>query len=356
MTKIVTLIALFFSSQVFAAAPIPPLNAVIPKWIQSKIDIQRKMKNATNKGVDTTGLPQSVDMRHFDTQVKSQFGGTCTTFGLMAAMENFIVQAQKLAPAQVDLSERHFWSLYEQYNVDVAIATAQKNYITEEAYWPQDRTSPLADYKLHAGTKLLKVNFINDDVNKALKALAAGHPIYIGSSVTTSFANCDKEMSVTSAATGGGHAIAVVGYKLDPKVVGGGYFLIKNSWGNDCGDKGYQYYPFNYCLRDDMYCTMWEISGVETTFGEQKPVVITDDSFMVKKEVAKSWWSRTRYITLNIASGVREMQQVVGVSYNGEAVLAPYTWKKTTQKLPLMITVVIKFKDGKTITKVVNIE
>lgn len=37
----------------------------------------------------------------------------------------------------------------------------------------------------------------------------------------------------------GGHAILIVGYQDDPSVEGGGYFIVKNSWGTGWGESGY---------------------------------------------------------------------------------------------------------------------
>jgi C1A family cysteine protease len=37
----------------------------------------------------------------------------------------------------------------------------------------------------------------------------------------------------------GGHAILIVGYQDDPSVDGGGYFIVKNSWGTGWGEGGY---------------------------------------------------------------------------------------------------------------------
>jgi hypothetical protein len=43
-----------------------------------------------------------------------------------------------------------------------------------------------------------------------------------------------------------GHSVDLVGYRKSTGFPGGGYFVIRNSWGADWGDKGYGYMPFSY--------------------------------------------------------------------------------------------------------------
>jgi hypothetical protein len=43
-----------------------------------------------------------------------------------------------------------------------------------------------------------------------------------------------------------GHSVDLVGYRKDSKYPGGGYFVIRNSWGKSWGDEGYGYMPFSY--------------------------------------------------------------------------------------------------------------
>ena len=75
-------------------------------------------------------------------------------------------------------------------------------------------------------------------------------------------ANCDTMVDPKSKKTSGEHVMAAVGYKLDDKISGGGYFILKNSWGTDCGDNGYIYYPFALCKRSDLYCYFIEVDTV----------------------------------------------------------------------------------------------
>ena len=46
-----------------------------------------------------------------------------------------------------------------------------------------------------------------------------------------------------------GHAVALVGYGRGSQFPGGGYFIFRNSWGENWGDHGYGYMPFEYVLK-----------------------------------------------------------------------------------------------------------
>lgn len=43
-----------------------------------------------------------------------------------------------------------------------------------------------------------------------------------------------------------GHSVVIVGYKKLSSYPGGGFFIIRNSWGTDYGDKGYGFLSFEY--------------------------------------------------------------------------------------------------------------
>lgn len=48
----------------------------------------------------------------------------------------------------------------------------------------------------------------------------------------------------------GGHAVFVCGYQTDPKAPGGGWLIVKNSWGDGWGDHGFFYLPYSYVTPD----------------------------------------------------------------------------------------------------------
>lgn len=55
-----------------------------------------------------------------------------------------------------------------------------------------------------------------------------------------------KTVNVPDLKVSGGHAMVLVGYCDDEAVPGGGYFTVRNSWGEDWGDGGYAKMPYAY--------------------------------------------------------------------------------------------------------------
>lgn len=50
----------------------------------------------------------------------------------------------------------------------------------------------------------------------------------------------------------GGHAVCAVGYDDEKKSV-----LVRNSWGDDWGEKGYCWVPYTYIKDPNLSCDMW---------------------------------------------------------------------------------------------------
>ncbi|HLW77508.1 MAG TPA: C1 family peptidase, partial [Bryobacteraceae bacterium] len=78
-----------------------------------------------------------------------------------------------------------------------------------------------------------------DDVRKVL---SAGCPVHVAMNTGSSFSDVGRD-GLFNAAEGpsgrhGRHAMLIVGYT-------GNYYIVKNSWGESWGDKGYCYVPKN---------------------------------------------------------------------------------------------------------------
>ncbi len=114
-----------------------------------------------------------------------------------------------------------------------------------QEYWPDDDASPrareamldqdAADHRLSGIPWPIAI----DDVKKAL---SAGCPIHVAMNTGEAFSNVGRDGQFNAAERPSGrhgrHAMLIVGYT-------GNFFIVKNSWGTDWGDKGYCYVPKN---------------------------------------------------------------------------------------------------------------
>lgn len=236
-----------------------PLHVVISKEKQVKMKALKHQKRHSQKAETPIELPQSIDLRSFDSPIRNQWDGTCTAHGMIETMEN---QINRDHPKSF-LSTRYFWSQYEQYDAGVAIQSASQNLQIDNTYWPQDSAiAVMKNLDQYGKYQLTDYDDLQSDTDLVIKALAQKFPVYIAMQVPSDMASCRSTIRYTTSLVDGGHALSVVGYQMNDSVQGGGYFIIKNSWGTDCGDEGYQYLPIGLCDRDDMYCLFWSVKKV----------------------------------------------------------------------------------------------
>jgi C1A family cysteine protease len=224
-------------------------------------EVVRALSSSANRAPASVAFSISqtdVDLRAFDSPIESQFGGTCSAFAVASAMDNSL-KAQGSTKA---VSKRHLWSTYGVYDVDAAVKAASKYDLVEYASWPT-YGNRAADYRDHMTLKMTQSVGHEYNLDGALRGLDQNHPVVMAIQVPKDLSNCKPTVSATSPRTKGQHVVEVAGYHLDSSVAGGGYLIVKNSWGTQCGDKGYQYYPFALCQRKDLYCYFVEVAGVQ---------------------------------------------------------------------------------------------
>lgn len=258
-------------------------TTLIPEKIFFPENLIKDIKSKKSISEQKLDGKDGVDLRSRDLAAVSQWNGTCTAHGLVAAIEN-------MAQNRVKLSERHIWDEYQSYSCDTAIKTwsGTGKCIAKDECWEHDYRAPLDKYlsKECCHTYLKRTTYLDDSIQSAINALILERPVYLATSVSRSMLNCDTAISAKSSGTGGGHALAIVGYVFDKMIYGGGYFIIKNSWGDKCGDKGYQYLPFGHCQRQDFYCLFWSIDDV----GVDKNPTPTPEPINRCAEWKRIWW------------------------------------------------------------------
>lgn len=205
--------------------------------MEDMFKLKKSFSQKSVRAVDISKLPEDVDMRIKDTPVKSQGSeGTCTAFGLTATQEATHCSLDQ--QCNLNLSERHRWNMYKKYSADVALGTIASP-IAPETICPYTSSSCPATVKQYAKYQIGKM-FRLSTKSDVLNALAQGKHVYFWSQTPAQMVNCSKTIT-SGSMSDGGHAYKISGYfnKADPVLI------VKNSWGSNCADNGFQYMKFN---------------------------------------------------------------------------------------------------------------
>lgn len=205
-----------------------------------------------------TNEREIIDLRSNDTAIRNQGSeGTCTAFATVAAMENLV---SRFYAEKIDISERHHWTTYADYQVTSSLSKAKAAPIVSEASWPYNGRKPSGSLTKLGIAKLNASKTTKLSLQPVVDSLRKGNPVVIGVGVLSSMMNPKQGGIITggTARRGAGHALAITGAIIDARVPGGGYFILKNSWGRSWGDNGYGYASFDYCQRT--WCSAYETS------------------------------------------------------------------------------------------------
>lgn len=220
--------------------------------------------------------PKSVvDLRHLASPVEDQLHlGSCVGQAIVGAFELMINQ---LYPGKfIDLSRLFVYynaRLYEggyYLNEDVGayvrdgIKAVNKWGVCAERLWPyvvEEFASPpsIQSYE-DAKSRIIRNYYRVYSVEDMIDAMNKGYPVVISMNVYDSFYNLSYpgldvlDMPSSYEDLIGGHAVALVGYDLDKKML-----LARNSFGLDWGDRGYFWIPFDYAVKDLMDCWVFTI-------------------------------------------------------------------------------------------------
>jgi len=226
----------------------------------------------------STTLRESVDLREWDSLVEDQGTlGSCTGNAIANAYE--LQVKQKYPDKFVELSR-----LFVYYNtrllegtssIDIgatlsnSIYSVQQFGICSEQLWPYDiskfNVAPTEScYKDGIARKIVNPQFLKT-IDDALQILNLNKPVVLGINVYYDFLFLDSESSVIPFPeyydVGNGHAMAIVGYNLRTKK-----FLAKNSFGNQWGDNGYCWVPFDYLSHEVIEMWSFDITDQSSTF------------------------------------------------------------------------------------------
>jgi C1A family cysteine protease len=137
-----------------------------------------------------------------------------------------------------------------------------------ESTWPYTiskfKTKPTQQcYTYATGTTIQEYARVPQDLQSFKRTLAENNPIVFGFAVYESFEG--KAIAetgiftypVSSEKMVGGHAVVLVGYDDATQC-----FIVRNSWGNRWGDKGYFYMPYGYVIDPNFSFDFWTLKKV----------------------------------------------------------------------------------------------
>ena len=203
-------------------------------------------------------LPAKVDLRDLCSPVVDQWDlGACTAFAVAKGMREML-QAKR-GETRTPLSALYLY--YEtrklRGTVDMdsgatitdTMTAIAKSGVAPEAAWPYDpmvfdQKPPALAYQ-GAGAHKLTTGLQLAGLEDIKKSLAKGQPVAFGFKVYKPFRDIGPDGKFEMPQNGdvfvGGHAVAVVGYDNQKRVL-----IVRNSWGTEWGDKGYFYMPYDY--------------------------------------------------------------------------------------------------------------
>lgn len=221
-------------------------------------------KRYAAKASGVKALPPKVDLRPLMTQVEDQGELSSCVANAVAGAYEYLVKRHRGDDAY-DVSR-----LFIYYNarkksgsedddggsiIADAIESLKEDGACSEETWPYDmdqvNEEPAEEAYNEAAEFLVEdMQLVPTTLDGWRGALAEGYPIIFGLSLYESFDKHKKRGLVptpspkeTSRASHGGHSMLCVGYSDPDKV-----FIVRNSWGESWGDKGYCYIPYDYLM------------------------------------------------------------------------------------------------------------
>ncbi len=212
-------------------------------------------------------IPPSVDLRNLCSPVRDQGQlGSCTGFAMGTGLREFLEikcgspsPMVELAPMFLYYEERKLEHTIQEDSgaaIRDGLKVLAKIGVCPEVDYPYDpaKFTQAPSSKAVADAKEFKITSYHriTTLIGLKQSLVQGNPAVLGIMVYESFesppvvSTGHVPMPQPDEQLLGGHAVFCVGYQDDSKYDGGGYLIVKNSWGTSFGDKGYIYLPYGY--------------------------------------------------------------------------------------------------------------
>jgi PKD repeat protein len=238
-------------------------------FVELTPDSELSAKPAVTKSLPTSFSWTNYNGNDWTTKAKDQANcGSCWAFGAVSALESRINIAWDTPTLDVDLAEQYIlsclpvsgscnggssYSAYRCIKSEDALGNYCNGIITEDCltYEADDSvlcSSKAADWRSHlipiSGYGSWNPHYPND-VDAIKSQIVNEGPVVTYFYATNDFARWGNSHHSSSdyypyyPSTSSNHAVAIVGYKDDPSIPHGGYWIVKNSWGTGWGYQGF---------------------------------------------------------------------------------------------------------------------
>ncbi|PSB17248.1 peptidase C1 [Phormidesmis priestleyi ULC007] len=220
-------------------------------------------------------LPPKADLRLYMTPVENQGGSNSCTANAVAGAYEYL--ANRLLGKSEDVSRLFIYYNARELDGDSSqdegtylkscVKVLRKYGACSENTWSFDLNQILE--QPHKQAYAEAANFIVEeaarvdvDLHAMQSCLADGYPFAFGLQLFSSFQQAGSDGLVPmpdpdNEKHDGGHAMLCVGYS-DPDQV----FIVRNSWGDEWGEHGYCYIPYDYMTKPELNGDCWTIRQV----------------------------------------------------------------------------------------------
>lgn len=257
---------------------------------KKKEEIENLLSPTGLERADLTTLPSSVDLRPWCSKIENQGQiGSCTANAGAGVVEYF---ENRAFGKYLDASRLFLYKVTRNYaklsgdsgaflrNTMGALVLFG---VPPEEYWPYTDKTPEFDREPTAfcysfASSYKGIRYLRHDdpsltkeqvLESVKKSLAAGIPSMFGFTVFSSISQAGTTGKIPFPYRNdrilGGHAVVAVGYN-DSMIIRNstcgtstqGALLIRNSWGETWGDKGYGWLPYDY-IKNEVALDFWSL-------------------------------------------------------------------------------------------------
>ncbi|OLQ08590.1 putative peptidase C1-like protein [Symbiodinium microadriaticum] len=194
------------------------------------------------------------------------------------------------------------------------IKTMSKVGVCPESVWKYDDQHDFfkqqpdeKSYELAQKCKVVGYARVAQDLSQFKMCIKNGYPFVFGFAVLSSFQTAEVARTgkmVMPQATDqqlGGHAVCAVGYDDFQQC-----FIVRNSWGEGWGDKGYFYMPYEYMCHPALAHDFWAINWVEGFKNTRMPKNSLVSS-LPTRSIQKFGWKPELWLIKKKAEGQKEI-------------------------------------------------